>query len=282
MLTRNRNHVGSELRPSKMGSETGKMEVKFECIQCGKCCHNLRLSLSVDEAIRWAEGGNQVQVLCEAMPWPSDPNPADTVLCYKGERAFHAMSGDLPVKVGVTLVAAFDGPCPYLRADMLCGNYEERPSICRIYPAEIVPLLEVKPERKVCPPAAWAEDMPVLTRHGRVVDPDTRSLIEAYRAVTLLDVPAKVSACLQLGIARSALANEGFALHSPDPRRLIDALREGQKAGRDVDHSPSDWAVVTNRASTLDILCDAGAVCGFVEDDSAYIGFFPPEPLPLQ
>ena len=47
------------------------------------------------------------------------------------------MSGSLPTRVVVILTGAYEGPCPNLQPDMRCGIYEQRPLVCRIYPAEI-------------------------------------------------------------------------------------------------------------------------------------------------
>jgi hypothetical protein len=44
------------------------LDIHFDCTQCGRCCHNLKLPLSVDEAKRWAKNGHEVQLLIEATP----------------------------------------------------------------------------------------------------------------------------------------------------------------------------------------------------------------------
>jgi hypothetical protein len=54
------------------------MDIDFDCTMCGKCCHDLRLPLTVTEAIAWLERGNDVQILCEALPWPEEP-PAENL-----------------------------------------------------------------------------------------------------------------------------------------------------------------------------------------------------------
>src|SRR3546814_8575294 len=51
---------------------------------------------------------------------------------------------------------------------MRCGNYAERPRICRIYPLEARPFIDLRPESKLCPPEAWAPQFPVLERDGKI------------------------------------------------------------------------------------------------------------------
>jgi Fe-S-cluster containining protein len=128
------------------------MDLNFACTMCGNCCHNLRLPLSVNEAIRWLERGGDVQVFCEAMPWPVEPSTDDGQAQHRRIRSFAAESGELAIRVMVTVVAAFDGACPHLQPDMRCGGYEARPNVCRIYPAEINPFIEPMPTHKACPP----------------------------------------------------------------------------------------------------------------------------------
>jgi len=60
------------------------MDIQFDCTLCGQCCHNLKLTLTVAEAMRWLEDGNQVQVLTEAIPWPDEPAADDLPALYKG------------------------------------------------------------------------------------------------------------------------------------------------------------------------------------------------------
>ncbi len=256
------------------------MDLNFECTQCGKCCHDLKLQLTVDEALRWASDGHQVQLLCEAIPWVSDPDPADSVPRYKGVRAFPASSGALAVRINVILAAAFDGPCPHLKPRMLCGNYDARPRVCRIYPAEIAPHLALDPAAKSCPAEAWSDDVPPFVREGEVVDLATRGLIEEFRAATIDDVAIKAHACFELAVSRAALANEGFAVHAPPPERLVEVLHRVRESGPQPGLA-GNWQIVTNRAASLEMLTDVGADCALAMDEIAYIGFFRPEPASM-
>ncbi len=248
------------------------MDIHFNCTQCGRCCHNLKLPLSVEEAIRWARGGHKVQILADASPAFEEP-AADAPERYLYDRSFPAMSGTVPIRVSVIFVAAFEGACPHLRPDMLCGNYEERPRVCRIYPAEVSPRAQLIPAQKACPPEAWSEDQPLLSCDGGVVDEELASLIEAHRSATLADVETRSSACMDLGIASTAFTNEGYAVHSPDPARLVDILTAERS-----EHIPHDgsrhWDIVTNRRVTLTLLGDVEARSLLVGKGDGYIGFF--------
>jgi Fe-S-cluster containining protein len=253
---------------------------------CGKCCHGLRLPLTVAEALAWLGRGNEVQILCEALPWPEEPAADNLQAAHKRRRSFAAMSGSLPTRIVVILTGAFAGPCPNLRANMRCGIYEGRPSVCRIYPAEINPFIELVPGNKGCPPEAWTPGLAPLMRAGRLVDATTVDLIERSRAVDAADAPAKQMLCALLGIDAAALANEGFVVHSPRREELLAALRQVSAGASEALlplESPSAaapiWRFVSNRQATVETLVSVGALGECVDGGSAgafeYLGFFP-------
>ncbi len=252
------------------------MDIRFDCTMCGKCCHNLNLPISVDEAISWLKRGGAVKIFCEAIPWPEEPTADDVEAQYRRARSFAATSGALPARIMTTLVAAFEGACPFLAEDMRCGAYAERPRVCRIYPAEINPFAVLTPERKACPSEAWADDQPWLLRDDKVVDTVTADLITASRAAAVADTDAKKALCAILGIDRAALANEGFVIHAPAPDRLLAAL-EAVRAGAAPD--ATGWQVLSNRTGTVAMLADAGAIGALADPEEAtageYLGFFP-------
>ena len=253
------------------------MPIHFDCTMCGRCCQDLKLPLSVPEAIAWLARGGDVQLLCEAFAWPGgyDPTPQ---AAYGWHRSFAAVSDRVPVRIAVTLVGAFAGDCPYLLADKRCGGYDDRPGVCRIYPAEINPAAMIDPQRKLCPPDAWGTGGAVLAIDGTCVDPKTRQLIDRARAAGVEDIAAKQSACALLGIADAAFANEGFAVHAPDATRLLAVLRS--VAEQPPTTAPA-WRIVTNRASTLTMLLAAGADGALASADQpfGYHGFFAEEHL---
>jgi len=260
------------------------MSIHFSCTMCGRCCHDLRLPLAIDEALAWIAHGGEVQLLCDAIVWPQEPLQTDALAQHRRRRSFAAQSGTLPVRVTVTLVAAFAGPCPNLRPDMSCGAYHRRPRVCRIYPAEVNPFLPLDPAAKACPSDAWSDVGPVLMRAGRIANADTAALIAQSREADERDRVAKTYLCALLGYDTAALANEGFAVYAPARLRLEAALRAAQQSGAMLDdpqpRSSHPWHFVTNRSTTLATLQSIGASAGRAEDPSgsahtpAYLGFF--------
>lgn len=249
------------------------MDIRFACTQCGKCCHDLRLPLSVDEALVWAGRGHRVDLLGEALPASVEIDRQDALGRYRADRSFGARSGSLPIRVHVTLVARHVGPCPHLRPNMLCGNYELRPRVCRIYPAEIVPDIALSPASKMCPPEAWAASQPVFVRGGEVESDETQTLIEQHRAATLGDVDVKARACTILGMNVAALANEGYAVCSPRPTDFVAALECARSARHETDCS-GEWALASNRSSTLQMIEDGGGVAEARSAGDDYLAFF--------
>jgi Fe-S-cluster containining protein len=245
---------------------------------CGKCCHDLRLPLSLDEALVWSERGGDVQIFCESIPWPVEPPASDLPAAHKRGRSFPAMSGELPVRIAVTLVGAFVGACPYLQEDMRCGAYEERPRVCRIYPAEVNPFVELIPAGKACPPEAWNEDQPVFLEQGHLVDSETDRLIRLSREADRADVDAKERLCFYLDVSTAAIANEGFTVYSTSRHAIISALKKAREQGRD-PAAKSDWTLISNRQSTVDTLVSIGALGVSTANPDLrqfeYMGFYP-------
>lgn len=217
----------------------------------------------MDEAIDWLRDGGDIQIFCEAIPWPEEPPPGNLQAHHKKGRSFAARSGTLPVRVVVTLVASFQGPCPHLQADMRCGAYEKRPRVCRIYPAEVNPFIRLDPASKACPPEAWSADKTVLMRGDFVADPVLERCIARSREADRHDVDAKERLCVTLGIDTAALANEGFLIYSPRKDVMLDALNaalSSMAVGHAHDDSAGQWRFMTNRAATRTVLDEIGAL----------------------
>ena len=234
--------------------------IHFSCVQCGKCCHDLRLPLSVDEAIGWLSDGGDIQIYAEAIPWPEEPPSDDLQAQHKMRQSFVGRSGTLPVRIAITLVGSFDGPCPHLQTDMRCGAYSKRPRVCRIYPAEVNPFIRLDPASKLCPPEAWSKDKPLILNDKIIADLEVDRHIAQSRDAIFRDCRAKEQLSIGLSISTAALANEGLAVYSPPRKMALDAL----KAARQSDPAllaghPIQWAITTNRASTLAILEEIGA-----------------------
>lgn len=248
----------------------------FQCTQCGRCCEGLWLPLSIAEALDWLRDGLPVDVLCEAIPWPADPPDAgDGQAAYKKQRSFAARSGALPIRVLVTLAAPQGRRCPRLQGNGLCGIYERRPAVCRVYPAEAHPLLTLAPERRLCPPEAWAPSAPVYLRHGAYVEPGLGELARRLGERAIHEIGALSKLCERLGIHVAAQANEGYVLHEPESTRLAAALAslvgEHGDANSDADVVPEAglqaWQLFSTVASTVEILVSCQA--DVLDDEAA-------------
>jgi len=252
------------------------MDLHFECTRCGRCCHDLKLPLSLSEARAWLDDGHSVEVMCEAAPWFDGGAGHPWHAGYRVDRSFLARSGTLPVRVAVTLAAAFAGACPNLTAELQCGIYARRPLVCRIYPAEIRPGLTLNVQDKACPPPAWEAAHPIFVRRGQVVDASLQALIQRSRDDGVRDVAGKEQLCASLGLDCAALADEGWVIHRPDRDVLRDALRESVVAPAPA--APRQWRLLSNRQATLDDVGRRGA-CGVWVDPRAagapdYLGLY--------
>lgn len=247
------------------------MELHFDCTQCGRCCHDLRLTLSVAEAQAWAGRGHQVDLLAEGWPWPDDGDPDDPVMQWRKATSFPVMVGDVPFRINLRLVARHQGPCPHLLPDMRCGNYAERPRICRIYPLEGRPFEDVSPERRKCPPEAWDSALPVLERNGAPADASAAALIAEHRGAMIEDVALKGRLAGALGFTFSAMAGEGLAVCEVDPSELLVAIEEAEEH---LWTTPERWTIVSNRQNTVDMLAELDCPARLLAAGPAYLPSF--------
>ena len=246
------------------------MDIHFGCTQCGKCCRDTKVPLTVAEAIEWLNRGDEVQLLCEASPWPAELDGEPRAAHFK-RRSFAVISGTMPTRVVVMLVANVVGACPNLLSDMRCGIYEDRPLVCRIYPAEINPFIPLKRENKGCPPEAWAKDQPLLQR-GQVLMDDVMSRdIEKSRAADVLDAEVKCRLCLALNLTHTALVHEAVLVYSPTAQTLLSALSFATVT--DARQEPATpWRFVSDQQETLDTLAKSGATA--LHSHDAEVAFF--------
>lgn len=256
------------------------MSLNFECTQCGKCCRDLKLPLTVPETLAWLRDGHDVQLLCDAAPAALESDPADLQAAHRHRRSFPAMSGSVPTQVVAILAANLAGACPNLQADHRCGIYERRPLVCRIYPAEINPFVRLEPANKLCPPEAWAAERPLLQLAGRVVDPVVRQDIQSSRDADAAATDIKRRLCAALHMDCAAVVDEGFVVYSPERLRLLAAL---ERAIDGDDPEPDAcWRFVSNRPGSIEALTQRGAlgsvVGAGVNASFQYIGFLP-EPV---
>ena len=253
------------------------MTIHFSCTMCGRCCNGLRLPVGVDEAIAWLRDGGDVQMFCEAIPWPEDPAVDNLPAWYKHRRSFPATSGQLPLRVIVSFMATFEGPCPNLQPDLRCGIYERRPRACRVYPAEVNPFFQVDRAGKLCPPEAWQAEGILQNDDGEWSDPEVAQAVVGMREADARDAQVKARVCAVLGIAMGGLSNEGVVVHAPERGRLLAALESALDADSAVGDTNAGWSIVSNRKATLELLRSAGTVSlGASEVGSegiSYMGF---------
>ncbi|OYX60488.1 MAG: hypothetical protein B7Y89_16225 [Novosphingobium sp. 32-60-15] len=256
--------------------KAGTMEIAFDCTQCGRCCHNLRLTLSVAEARVWAARGHQVDLLAEGWPWPdAEIHPDDAVAQWRLATSFPVTVGDVPFRVNLRLVARHDGACPHLLPDMRCGNYEARPRICGIYPLESRPFEAMEPARRLCPPEAWDAGLPVLERDGVPADAGAAAIVEAHRAAMIADVAVKERLVRAIGWAEMAMAGEGLAVREIAPDALVAAL-DAVERGCVVEALP--WSIVTNRETTRAILAELECPARLVVAGDGFLAAFGDHP----
>jgi Fe-S-cluster containining protein len=234
-------------------------DTHFSCTLCGNCCSNLKIPLTAAESVDWLRRGHPVQVICEATPWPVEFPADDQKSAHRRRRSFAAVSGSMPIRVVVILAARIDGACPNLLPDLRCGIYERRPLVCKIYPAEINPFVELEPRNKACPPEAWAGHHPLLQRKGTVMIEAVRRDIQSSRDTDEIDSPVKLRLCKALNVDDTALAAEGFVVYSPAVAALLRALSQAM-AATDTAPDLNPWRFLSNQSETVESLLAGGAI----------------------
>ncbi len=235
------------------------MDIHFACVKCGKCCRDTKIPLTVPEAVQWLDRGHQVQLACEASPWPEELAAGDPKAAYFKRRSFAVTSGTMPTRVAVMLVANVAGACPNLLDDMRCGIYADRPLVCRVYPAEINPLVELDPGRKACPPEAWTPVQPLLQRRGAVVRDELRHDIQAWRDTEMLEVELKRRLCVALNAVDVALVHEAVLVYPFPASTLASALGFAMASDRAADRD-LEWRFVSDRSEAIEDLAAQGAI----------------------
>jgi hypothetical protein len=219
------------------------------------------------EAVKWLNRGHHVQLLCEASPWPAALDGEPRALHFK-RRSFAVTSGSMPTRVVVMLVANTVGACPNLLPNRRCGIYEDRPLVCRVYPAEINPFVVLERDHKACPPEAWTQDRPLLQRGGILMDKVMQRDIESWRAADALDADLKSRLCLALNVQDTALVHEAVLVYSPSAETLLSALRFAIASGSGHE-SAAQWRFVSDQPETLATLTKNGGIAFPLRDAKA-------------
>lgn len=234
-------------------------DLDFHCTLCGECCRGLWLPLALGEAMDWLHDGQPVAVLTQAIPWPADPPAEDVAAHYKKARSFAAMAGNLPVRVLASLAAPQGHHCPNLQTDQHCRIYERRPAVCRAYPAEPNPLLQLDTGSRRCPPESWQAGGTPLLRNGEYVDGSLRRLLRETAERGIHEAVPLRALCSRLGIRVAALANEGFAVNLRETGALRAAL--AAPCGEPGVLQAGDWEFITHRETSMEAIRRCGAQC---------------------
>jgi Fe-S-cluster containining protein len=234
----------------------------FSCTKCARCCRGHNLPLTWEEALFWLNDGGQVDVYCEADVWPMDSVDALRA-AHRQRRSFPALCGNIEVRITAILVAVITGPCRYLAADLSCRIYDRRPLVCRIYPAEINPFIQLQPSRKACPREAWDAREPLVTS-------DLQTFIERSRQTDQDDAPQKSLLCRQLRVNVAALAGEGFVRYSPEVHTLREAMHNIRSATLKPSGDPSPWRLFSPDPESVKQLSTNGAAVAFKGPNDSY------------
>lgn len=78
---------------------------EFTCVRCGKCCHDVPLS-------------------------PPELAMFTYILKTQGK-----WDESRIIKTKNSMVI-YSGTCPFLKSDSLCGIYDFRPTVCKLYPTD--------------------------------------------------------------------------------------------------------------------------------------------------
>ena len=206
-------------------------------------------------------------MICEAAPWPARLVEEDPRAAHFERRSFAVMSGTMPARVVAMLVADVTGPCPNLLPDFRCGIYGERPLVCRIYPAEVNPLIDLAPETKLCPPEAWTADQPILQGDDGVLSGATQDDIRRSRAADVLDATVKSRLCAALNVADAGLVHESVLVYTPPQEALRSALAVATAAAAERDiAAPISWRFVSDQLETIKDLAANGATALHLDD----------------
>ena len=232
------------------------MNAAFSCVGCGRCCNGLRLPLTVDEALAWINRGGGVEIHGDAIPWPSEPAGDQALIAYRRERSFEGRSGDLPIRVTLRLMAAFDGPCPNLSDDHRCRIYADRPFACRIYPAELNPFIPLAMGTKLCPPDAWSSQ-----GNGSPISfgPETEGARRTMRNVIPEETSTLAAIAADLCLNVVALANHGLVVFRPPVESLLASLVR-HRARDTAEVTVSSWSFVSDQIRLANALKESGCV----------------------
>jgi Fe-S-cluster containining protein len=219
---------------------------RFNCVGCGACCKGRFIPLTLLEAKQWLERGHDVAILLEAFKqpfWPASEREYQHSLL----RSAQVSCGDTDVQVTAIFAANALAQCPNLQADDLCSIYDERPLVCRIYPMEINPFIELKPQDKDCPHEAWGHGEIIASDSGS--DSSLNSLIQVSRLADRADARAKIAICNRLGINVAAWKAEALVIQFPARELLLEAINAEEPIPESDTQALGRWKIRVAQSS---------------------------------
>lgn len=231
----------------------GSMTIHFACTNCGKCCHGHHISLTLGEAMQWIRDRGRLTVVVEAFLENGFGVP-EVQRDHAQRRSVRMRCGDAYAYVAIIFAAYNPGVCHFLTEDKRCGIYDRRPLVCRIYPIEINPHIQMRRELKDCPPEAWEETGPAAYRDGRLVNDDLLRLVEQARQADRDEIGAKAEICRRLGIDVAALKGDGFATYLPDSHTLLATIEDVVSGSSAIVPGLQNWGLHATRPEILDRL----------------------------
>lgn len=226
----------------------GKNAVRYTCVACGICCKQRLIPLTLTEAEQWLARGDDVAIILEAFSDSTSLGHSAEYIHNTG-RAARVSTGKAPIHVIAIFAANALSKCPNLQDDNLCGIYLERPLVCRIYPMEINPFIELRQENKICPPESWGSG-DILCSDG-VANPPLQKLISQSKEADVEDAKAKVAICESLGMNVASWKGDGLAVYFPERQALMQAM---QAIGSNDGVGQQHWQVRTDNAELREYL----------------------------
>ncbi|MBT2370791.1 YkgJ family cysteine cluster protein [Pseudomonas fluorescens] len=231
-----------------------KSAVRYTCVTCGICCKERLIPLTIKEAEQWLVRGDDVAIILEAFSLSVLPDKSPEFI-HNSSRAATVNTGSQRVNVIAIFTANALNQCPHLQEDNLCGIYEERPLVCRIYPMEINPFIELREGNKVCPPESW-ESGEILCSDG-IANPPLQRLISQSRQADIKDAFAKVAICEALGMTVASWKSEGLAVYFPESDALLAAIRASNTKGFTLSEQ---WSIRTDNQERRHQLAESGVL----------------------
>lgn len=188
-----------------------KSDERWDCHQCGVCCHGSIVPLNLDDAKRLL-----------SQRWEDEPEFANTRLTVRDRAAASSLR----------LAHRDDGTCVFLNDDGLCRIHSKfgmdaKPSVCQTFPLQLIPREKhaVMTIRRACPSAAADLGEPVSTRLSHVKKLVRNGLLKSNSA----EPPAfKKSEFRPWPTIQAILEESGQLLRDPrypPVRRMVHALQ---------------------------------------------------------